>query len=288
MTALTEFEHFLLLAFSAGELRRFIGYLPGGDQLVNSLPGEIVAPAELAHATALLLERTGVLRSAELWDALIEARTGRAPEICALRGKFVTGAASPPATRQAPPASAARRILFVSASPASAPPLAVDREFRRLREALRAVADRDAFSLNFEPAADYDALEAALRTSKPHILHLSCHGDDAGNLHLADDRNDTEDISADMFLGLLKALPGDLELVVLNACNSDVIAERIPPLVRHAIGMRDRLEDTAAIDFTRKLYENLAERLSLGAAFDLAINKLRKYGAHESPRLFGP
>ena len=52
--------------------------------------------------------------------------------------------------------------------------------------------------------------------------------------------------------------------------------------------MRDRLEDTAAIDFTRKLYENLAERLSLGAAFDLAINKLRKYGAHESPRLFGP
>jgi hypothetical protein len=66
-----------------------------------------------------------------------------------------------------------------------------------------------------------------------------------------------------------------------------VIARQLPPIVAHAVGMRDALNDEAAIDFTRKLYENLADDVALADAFALACNKLRKHDAHESPRLFG-
>jgi CHAT domain-containing protein len=175
----------------------------------------------------------------------------------------------------------------VSASPESAVRLAVDREFRELRAVIDASPHCDEFIVEIEPGASYDTLEKALQVSRPHILHLSCHGDAAGNLHLADKGDEIEDIPAEMFLRLLELLPGDLELVVLNACRSDVIAERIPPIVAHAIGMRDALRDKAAIDFTGKLYENLAAGASLRDAFDRACNKLRKHDAHESPRLFG-
>lgn len=278
-------SNLLLSLFDAGELRRLVLDLPGGDDLAPRLPGATVSHAHLVAEVIGVLERDGLLADPRLWDALIAERPRRRPEIVAVCGLFTNGATG---SIDAEPANTQRRILFVSASPEPARRLAVDLEVRRLRETLRASTYRDRIALEIQPAADYDALERALRATRPHILHLSCHGDPSGALLLADERGDVDVVPPEMLLGLLRLLTADLELVVVNACHSHVVAEQIPPTVGHAIGMSDALTDEAAIDFTRKLYENLADGATVSDAFALACNKLHKYGAQQTPRLFRP
>lgn len=177
-------------------------------------------------------------------------------------------------------------VLMVSACPDDAVRLAVDREYRRLHDLLRASEYRDRIDLRIEPAADYDALERALRTIKPQVLHLSCHGTPEGDLHLADDRGGMESIPKDMLLGLLKLLARDLKLVLLNACHSATIANELQQTIDVTLGMSDEISDEAAIAFTRKFYEIIADGESVKSAFDLACNKLRKYREQSIPLLF--
>ena len=180
-----------------------------------------------------------------------------------------------------------RRFIFVSASPRQEEPLAVDHEFRRIRTAL-AQAERDgSIEVREESAASYDDLESALREFKPHVLHLSCHADSSGTLLLADLCNESEGIPCDMFEQLMREFSDDLELVVLNACFSEVIAERLPPDIPSSIGMNGEIDDDAAIDFSRTLYSSLAAGEEIPRAFALARNRLRSHGVEDLAKIFG-
>jgi internalin A len=177
-------------------------------------------------------------------------------------------------------------IMLVSACPDEQKRLAVDREYRRLSSDLRASDYRDRIDLRVEPAADYDTLERVLRKVKPQILHLSCHGLVNGDILLADDRGGIESIPRDMLLNLLRLLTHDLKLVLINACHSHILADDLQQIVGVTVGMSDEISDAAAIAFTRKFYEILADGDTIQAAFDLACNKLRKYNEQTIPALY--
>jgi hypothetical protein len=70
----------LLACFSASEMRRFLRYLPGGADIVGSLPGENASPAALSFAAAEHLIRHGRVNR-DLRNALVQERPGRATDI---------------------------------------------------------------------------------------------------------------------------------------------------------------------------------------------------------------
>lgn len=59
MTPIARLEEFLCSGFRAEELRRFLGRLPAGREIVDALPGGAVSLSELVHQAVGLLRRTG-------------------------------------------------------------------------------------------------------------------------------------------------------------------------------------------------------------------------------------
>ncbi len=69
-----------LAMFSVDEMRRFISYLPGGDELTRSLPGGGVSPATYAHEAEQVIVRKGYF-TRDLRDRLVAERPRRSDEI---------------------------------------------------------------------------------------------------------------------------------------------------------------------------------------------------------------
>lgn len=88
-----DLDDFLLSAFSASELRRFLRYLPDGGSLVRRLP-ERSSLVELVDATTRLLERERRIDLA-FFDELVRARPRREAEIRAVQNRFLADAAGP-------------------------------------------------------------------------------------------------------------------------------------------------------------------------------------------------
>lgn len=70
----------LLRMFDAGELRRFLGYLPDGRAIVLALPGPTSSFASIATEAVTYLQRHGLINR-DLRDALVAARPRRVGDI---------------------------------------------------------------------------------------------------------------------------------------------------------------------------------------------------------------
>lgn len=187
---------------------------------------------------------------------------------------------------QAPPWPARIKILFIAVNdPAGR--LAVDKEHRAIRKALRRRRDR----VEIEPllAARADELGEELRDQVPHIVHFAGHGTHGGALIFNDGNGALCHVSVDAFAALLRALRGDIRLVVLNACFSREQAQAMCQTTGLAIGMGRQITDDAAITFARALYGALADRRSVGDAFEIARAEMAIVGAPSEatvPELF--
>jgi len=73
-------SNLLLRIFDAGELRRFLRYLPGGADIVAELPGPDAPPSQFATAAVEHLQRLGLVRR-DLRDRLVAERPRRVDEI---------------------------------------------------------------------------------------------------------------------------------------------------------------------------------------------------------------
>lgn len=290
-----DLDKLLLSLFSADELRRFIRYLPDGDDLSRELPGGSVSAAVLTSEAIATLARAGVLDDPDFWTRLTNERPRRKAEIDAVREKFVaTGAAAaPPVTRAKTPATATAAtpdklvVLMVSASPDAAVRLRVDQEFNRIIKAVRGSEHRDRFQFVQLQAASFDDLRSGLMQHKPHVLHISSHGTTGGELVFEADGQGSRTVARKNLLNLLDALSDRLRLVFLNACHSHLIASGIPSTLDLAIGMNRAVFDAPAIAFAVAFYETLGHGYSVEKAFKAALAGLHG-DDDEVPELFPP
>lgn len=176
-------------------------------------------------------------------------------------------------------------ILLVSASPDHKERLRVDKEFRRITERIRGSRHRDRLRFEQLQAARFADLRTALMEHEPHVLHFSGHGRSDGSLVFEEGSNGSSVVSKKSLLGLLRALSGDLRLVVLNACHSKAIAAEIPPTIDLAIGMPSSIKEGDAVEFAVALYEAIGFGKSVQVAFDAAVAGLDEDEV-ELPRLF--
>jgi hypothetical protein len=177
-------------------------------------------------------------------------------------------------------------ILGVIASPSDRPALDVSREKQRVDAAIAGLRGAGLLTLTWLGGSTWRDLQKAMRQGQYHIFHFIGHGgfDSAageGVIALTDDQGKSSLLSATQ-LGRLLADHQSLRMVILNSClgakgsTTDVFSSTASILVRRGVSavvaMQYEISDLAAIEFSRSLYEALAD----GMPVDAAVAEARK------------
>jgi hypothetical protein len=183
------------------------------------------------------------------------------------------------------------RILVVLASPNDQPRLDLNREKKRIGEALS--TQREAGNVEFEfleGPGTATALRRKLDSKTYHVIHYMGHGDfdstsGEGVLCFEDSKGKTDRVSARKLMILLRDYPS-VRLVFLNACRTAAITEEgmrfdafmgvAPALVMGGVtavvAMQFPISDQAAQAFSQELYTQLASATPV----DEAVSKARR------------
>lgn len=160
------------------------------------------------------------------------------------------------------------KILFIGSNPLDQHQLRLDEEVREIDRMMRQADYRDNIELVTWWAARPKDLIQAINEHRPTIIHFSGHGDDAGNLVFQDDAGGTRLVSADAVSATIATVAETVELVVFNACFSELQATLVTNHIPAAIGMNDAVGDRAARVFAAQFYSSIGFGKSLATAFD--------------------
>lgn len=137
-------------------------------------------------------------------------------------------------------------------------------ELDAIRRALEADRGDELFVVHDLMPASIQELRLQLSKRALRVLHISAHGDEAGELYVGNN----ERISASGLVALLKESCANLSCVVLAACHSTVIAELLhAELGVPAIGAGDKIEESEVTSFAKSLYTGIGEGRTLEDAF---------------------
>lgn len=170
------------------------------------------------------------------------------------------------------------RILILAANPRNTTPLRLEEEIREIEEKIWKGTQRDAFSLIPALAVRVTDLQDALLKHRPHIVHVSGHGNDAGGIYLENDAGNSKVVSRKALTRLFNILKREIRVIVLNVCNSADQAKLLADAVGFAIGMNGTIHDKSAIVFAAHFYKSLAFGCSIKEAFELAQSQLAMAG----------
>jgi hypothetical protein len=177
-------------------------------------------------------------------------------------------------------------------APSDLPPLDVETEWAKLREALAELQERGQIVLERLEQATLPRLQTKLRRGSFHVFHYMGHGtfdQDAqdGMLILEDDRGRSHAVSSQVMGTLLHDEPS-LRLAVLNACEGAVASREAPfpgtaqTLLRKGIpaivAMRAPITDEAAKIFAHEFYLALADNYPVEAALTEARKAIYREG----------
>lgn len=162
-------------------------------------------------------------------------------------------------------------ILFFSSNSDDESPLAVDKEYRRVRRELSESHLRGSVHLECLPDLHLDDFPKELRRLRPIAVHFSGHGGPDGELFMRDHDGVPASMSADGVADMLGHC-GTIRLVVLNACFSESLATRLKSKCDYVVGMRYEVMDDAAILFSQAFYSSLFDNESVEDAFYSARN----------------
>ena len=176
------------------------------------------------------------------------------------------------------------KILFVQATPPDQQALDTGIEQSRLDDALWASLNRDVFDLRTRAATHIDDLVPGLRRFRPQVVHFSGHGEQHGDVVFSTpDGKASHLLSAENFAETLRLYTKDADpavsLVVLAGCYTDEAAQRLSQFVGCAVGMADRVGDTAMVEtFTPTLYRALGDGRNVTEAVTEASQALLNHG----------
>lgn len=179
------------------------------------------------------------------------------------------------------------RILFLGANPAT-PLLALDEEAREIESKIRSSEYRSNVKFITKWAVQPDDLLQALNEVKPHIVHYSGHGDVDGKLMLHGSAGALREVSPANINFLFQTMKDNIRVVLLNSCNSALLAEAITDHIDCAIGMPLSIRDDAARYFAASFYRAVGFGRTISNAFDQGVASLGLEGVamDQMPRLF--
>ncbi len=177
--------------------------------------------------------------------------------------------------------TAPRTILFMAADPTDASRLRLGQEIRDIESTLRAARLRENFAFESRTSVRPADITQAIFDTRPTVVHFSGHGTRDGELCFESHDGRVQPVSQDALAELFKLLGAEVDCVVLNACFSERQSQAIAKHIRHVIGMRTAIGDTAAIAFATGFYKALAGGRSIPESFDFGVVELKLLGIPE-------
>ena len=160
-------------------------------------------------------------------------------------------------------------VLFLSSNQGGRHWLDIDRETRRVQQALDEGPGGHGLTMHVRPAVRLTDLGPALTELTPTVVHFSGHGVSGGRLILRDQDDKLDGVSVDAMADTIGR--SGARLVVLNSCFSQPLADALVAKgVRFVVGTKGRLPDQAATAFAEVLYRSLARGAVLQSAFNYA------------------
>lgn len=171
------------------------------------------------------------------------------------------------------------RVLFVSANVVETRLLGIDRELNQVQTLVDATTHRDRFALSTMPDIDITQVAHQLQKVRPKVLHFSGHGTDEGALIMRGPSGGHLPIKPDGLAKLLGILGDSLKLIVLNACFSDALSQKIVAQMDVVVlGMTRLVQDATALQYARGLYQTLFHGATIREAHDAAAAILAAMG----------
>jgi hypothetical protein len=173
------------------------------------------------------------------------------------------------------PEPAKTTILFLGANSLQSP-LELEKEVSRIHNNLKLSRERENLVLKQEWAVTMDSLLQALLDESPTIVHFSGHGNESGII-LNDERGPRE-VLAETLSDLFKLFSDTVHCVVLNSCYSEHQAHAIRQHIPYVIGMRSKIQDSAAIAFSTGFYKAIGAGRDVPFAFDMGEVRMKMEG----------
>lgn len=168
-----------------------------------------------------------------------------------------------------------KRILILSANPEGTVRLHLNKEISDIEEALTRATYRDQFDIRSRLAVCPRDIRLALLEYKPHIVHFSGHGNEEG-IMVEGELGLAVPVSSQVLSGLFALCASYVECVILNACYTASQAAAINKHIKHVIGMRREIKDTAAIQFSIGFYDALGAGRSVEDAFKVGCLAIKQ------------
>ena len=156
------------------------------------------------------------------------------------------------------------RVLILASSPSDRPHLRLNQEVALIQQEL----EHSSYITYFHPAATPADFLHLLCTQEPDIVHVSAHGTEE-ELELENLFGRTHGVATDVLTRLFQECNVRIQCVLLNACQSEGLAEEISQHVDYVIGMSGKIWDSSAVEFTRGFYKALAQNRSIKSAFEI-------------------
>lgn len=148
------------------------------------------------------------------------------------------------------------------------------RELDSITEAILGSDHRKAFKLLLPIQAVTRQKFVEAYREQPAILHFAGHGDDRSLSFILDEGLlvNTTPLLTEHLAAIISSFPNRIRLCVLNTCYSAAVTEHLvtADIVDAAIGWPSKLDDATAIAFSRTLYRNLGNGLTLAQSITLA------------------
>jgi len=187
------------------------------------------------------------------------------------------------------------KILFVGVNGSEHADLSLKEEFGKMESAFREEFnrwdDKDKPSLQQIPYSTWKDVMDQVGREYPSILHFGCHAQ-ANGVELYG-----KTVRPQQMIPAIKAHnefarekgKGEINVIVVNACDSDKHADKLSQCVDFAIGHKAAVGDKEAIDFTDSFYCNMFKGMHLAGTFGTARSVSSKgYQLHvqKDPRRF--
>lgn len=168
------------------------------------------------------------------------------------------------------------KVLILAANPAGTETLRIDHEIREVDRTIRSGKDRDNIGVSIRLAVGPADIIQALLDEEPRLVHFAGHGGGPdGSIAAEDDYGLARVIPVDGLVDLFRTFGQSVHCVLVNACDTELLARELSVVVPYAIGMRQPVRDGSSIRFSAGFYQALAAGKSIEEAFQLGVIRLK-------------
>ena len=182
----------------------------------------------------------------------------------------VTGSAVPSGSVRLP-----IKVLILAANPPNTETLRIDQEIHEIQRTIRSGRDRDNIEVSIHLAVGPADISQALLDDEPRLVHFSGHGGPGGSIAAENDYGLARVIPVDGLVDLFRTFGQSVDCMLVNACDTELLARELSAVVPYAIGMRQPVQDTSSIRFSTGFYQALAAGKSIEKAFQLGVIMLK-------------